>query len=190
MDKSSLKDSIKEVSVRLFSEKGFHATTIREIAKESECSLPMLYYYYKSKEELFYEVAYREYVSLTGRLFETLDTNGMIQDVCFDAIRQRKELSVYDKAAFKLSMKTWLGLNGNLEVSKALNDYVEEQMKKIKVFITGYYGNTEEGRTRCGIILRVIENMIEKIILFDEDIPEEVIKRELEVCMGFCDKKE
>lgn len=49
---------ILTVATRLFREKGFAATTLREIARETGMSLGALYYYFASKEEIilrFYE---------------------------------------------------------------------------------------------------------------------------------------
>jgi AcrR family transcriptional regulator len=46
---NGIKERILKESVRLFSEKGYHGASMRDIAAAAECSLPMLYYYYKSK---------------------------------------------------------------------------------------------------------------------------------------------
>ena len=60
-----IKERILKESVGLFSEKGYHGASMRDIAAAAGCSLPMLYYYYKNKDELFYAVAYSEFVLLT-----------------------------------------------------------------------------------------------------------------------------
>ena len=52
-------DSSKEilkVAYRLFIEKGYEATNIREICKEVGVTMPTLYYHFQSKENLFYNV--------------------------------------------------------------------------------------------------------------------------------------
>ena len=46
---TDLRERIKEVAVEQFNANGYHGTTIRNIAKEVNCSLPMIYYYYKNK---------------------------------------------------------------------------------------------------------------------------------------------
>ena len=45
----------------IFAEKGYHSTSIRDIARATEMSLSGLYYYFKSKDEL--AVSYQDYVS-------------------------------------------------------------------------------------------------------------------------------
>lgn len=47
-------DRIFKVSWRLFLERGYEATNIRDICKEVGVGLPTLYYHFESKEKLFY----------------------------------------------------------------------------------------------------------------------------------------
>jgi AcrR family transcriptional regulator len=53
------KDQIYEVAERLFSERGYHATTIREIARELQIEAGSLYSHIDSKQELLYEIVLR-----------------------------------------------------------------------------------------------------------------------------------
>lgn len=50
------KQRIMEESMKLFAEKGFHATSIQEIVKRSEISKGAFYLYFSSKEELTIEI--------------------------------------------------------------------------------------------------------------------------------------
>jgi AcrR family transcriptional regulator len=50
------KEKIIEVAVNLFGEKGFAATSIREIANQLNISVAALYYYFKSKEDLLFTI--------------------------------------------------------------------------------------------------------------------------------------
>ena len=45
MADTDLKLRIKEVAVDHFNRDGYHGTTIRNIARDVNCSLPMIYYY-------------------------------------------------------------------------------------------------------------------------------------------------
>ena len=46
----NLRNRIKTVAIEHFNKNGYHGTTIRNIAREVNCSLPMIYYYYNSKK--------------------------------------------------------------------------------------------------------------------------------------------
>lgn len=61
---------ILRTSARIFAEKGYHSTSMRDISRETRVSLAGLYYYCKSKEELLY----------------------LIQDNCFGHVLERLEL--------------------------------------------------------------------------------------------------
>jgi AcrR family transcriptional regulator len=58
---------ILRTSARIFAEKGYHSTSMRDIARATRVSLAGLYYYCKSKEELLF----------------------LIQDNCFGRVHQR-----------------------------------------------------------------------------------------------------
>ncbi|HJR06790.1 MAG TPA: TetR/AcrR family transcriptional regulator [Pyrinomonadaceae bacterium] len=58
---------ILRTSARIFAEKGYHSTSMRDIARETQVSLAGLYYYCKSKEELLF----------------------LIQDNCFGRVHER-----------------------------------------------------------------------------------------------------
>src|SRR5271155_5571963 len=49
-------DTLRDVARREFVARGYHAVSIRDIAKESGSSLSVLYHYYASKQELLYSV--------------------------------------------------------------------------------------------------------------------------------------
>jgi len=54
--KTSRKIQILETSLRLFAQKGFHNTSIDQIAREAGISKGLIYNYFNSKEELLQEV--------------------------------------------------------------------------------------------------------------------------------------
>jgi len=53
------KDQIYEVAERLFSERGYHATTMREIARELAIEGGSLYSHISGKHELLYAIVLR-----------------------------------------------------------------------------------------------------------------------------------
>ena len=62
--RDSAKDAIRNAAVELFAEKGFAATSTREICQRAGISKPVLYYHFGSKEQLYEELvldAFNEY---------------------------------------------------------------------------------------------------------------------------------
>jgi len=53
------KVKIESAALHLFTRKGFHGTTVREIAKKAGVSMGKLYIYYDTKEEIFIDLVQR-----------------------------------------------------------------------------------------------------------------------------------
>jgi AcrR family transcriptional regulator len=64
---------ILKTAARIFAEKGFHRTSVRDIARATEMSLAGLYYYFTTKEELLYLIQERCFVTLLDRWDEAAD---------------------------------------------------------------------------------------------------------------------
>lgn len=76
---------ILRTSARIFAEKGYHPTTMRDISRATNVSLAGLYYYCKSKEELLFLIQDncfgRVLARLEERLRETADPVGRFRVV-------------------------------------------------------------------------------------------------------------
>lgn len=53
---SSARESIRTAAIQLFSEKGFAATSTREICQRARVTKPVLYYHFGSKDRLYQEL--------------------------------------------------------------------------------------------------------------------------------------
>ena len=58
---------ILKSSAKIFAEKGFHSTSIRDIARATRMSLAGLYYYFSTKEELLFLIQEQCFVTLLQR---------------------------------------------------------------------------------------------------------------------------
>ena len=54
--KSARRDKIREAAIGLFAEKGYAATTTREICQRAGVTKPVLYYHFENKERLYCEL--------------------------------------------------------------------------------------------------------------------------------------
>ena len=74
---------ILRTSARIFAEKGYHSTTMRDISRETRVSLAGLYYYCKSKDELLFLIQDncfgRVHERLLERLRETTDADAKLR---------------------------------------------------------------------------------------------------------------
>ncbi len=61
-------NSILDAALRVFAEKGFYSARMEDIAEKAEFGKGTLYYYFKTKEELYLELLKREEEKLTREL--------------------------------------------------------------------------------------------------------------------------
>lgn len=74
MSEINVKNSIVESATKFFSKFGFYKTTMDEIAKHIHKAKGVLYYYFKSKEELFNEVLKQELNSVKAELTQIVSS--------------------------------------------------------------------------------------------------------------------
>lgn len=58
---------ILKTAAKIFAEKGFHRTSVRDISRATRMSLAGLYYYFSTKEELLYLIQERCFITLLQR---------------------------------------------------------------------------------------------------------------------------
>lgn len=75
-DRERKAQEIKETAIALFSKKGYAGTTIEDISKELGYAKASLYYYFKSKEEIFTAIVFDTLDRLVG------DMDGMTDPGC------------------------------------------------------------------------------------------------------------
>jgi AcrR family transcriptional regulator len=92
MPKKDVKRQIIESATNYFSKYGFHKTTMDEIAKNIHKAKGVLYYYFKSKEELFNEVLKQELDKLKAALLTIVQSNNNSLTILTDYILTRYKL--------------------------------------------------------------------------------------------------
>ncbi|MDZ7789483.1 MAG: TetR family transcriptional regulator [Xanthomonadales bacterium] len=70
----STRDRILDTAERLFSEQGFHLTTLRQITRAADANLAAVNYYFGSKQELIRAIFRRRLDALNAARLERLDT--------------------------------------------------------------------------------------------------------------------
>lgn len=79
----AVRDRLLNVALKLFAQKGFESTSVREIASAAEVTKPTIYYYFKSKEGL--------YLELLDHLCGTIENTVMLSLVSHGTARSRIE---------------------------------------------------------------------------------------------------
>ncbi|GFG75610.1 TetR/AcrR family transcriptional regulator [Mycobacterium botniense] len=137
-DKSLRRDQIMGAAKEVFARKGFHATTIADIAKEAGLAYGLIYWYFDSKDELFHALMAGEEEALRTHLAAALaaldEPAGSAEALFRTAVRATFEFFEADKATVKLLFRDAYALGDRFE--KHLGGIYERFIDDIESFIT------------------------------------------------------
>jgi AcrR family transcriptional regulator len=173
------KDRILNNAVRFFSIKGFHGTSMRDIANASECSLPTLYYHYNSKNELFEEIVVNQFLKITDKMNRCINFDVSPEELYFQVLKTRMELKGFDKEVYKMALKVWLGFEGEGRAREQILDWERKRSGANRRFIDKAVDNEHVREDVTEILINYMENMINRIILLDENIDDDKIRRQI-----------
>lgn len=132
-EKEGRRAEILAAAKKVFARKGYHATTVAEIAKTAKLSYGSIYWYFDSKDALFHELMESEGQALRRHVTEALATPSPgAPDAPFRAaVRATFEFFESDRALVKLLFRD----------SYALGDRFEKHLFGI---YEGFIGDIEE----------------------------------------------
>jgi TetR/AcrR family transcriptional regulator len=126
----SAKESIRKAAAELFADKGFAATSTREICQRAGITKPVLYYHFGSKEQLFRELILdacnesRKQLLLAAQRGKTVQEK-LIEVIAADFALTRRDPSL-SRLFFRIIFATEKGSPGF--------DYVEMGMEWVHLF--------------------------------------------------------
>ncbi|HHV63534.1 MAG TPA: TetR/AcrR family transcriptional regulator [Peptococcaceae bacterium] len=181
-----LKERIKEVAVEHFNSNGYHGTTIRNIAKDVNCSLPMIYYYYRNKKELFDEIIKKEFFNLIKRQASLLRMDNVI-DFYTKFVYDLNFLSSYDKQVYRLGIKVYLSFDGDEELKGLMDEWEKTILPRHYQILKPYLKNVENEIAVVRTLVHLLETMIENIVVKNRYMPEKEIREELAIVLRDCE---
>ena len=179
MADTGTKERILENAVQIFSEKGFFGTSMRDIATASGCSLPTLYYHYTSKNDLFEEIVVNQFLLVTEKMNKAVDFSAGPEDIYFQVLKTRKELSGFDKAVYKMTLKVWMGFEDKGEVWEKVAAWEKRRSEANQNLVARAVKNTSVQEDLTEILINYMENVITRIVLLDEDLDDAKLKRQI-----------
>jgi AcrR family transcriptional regulator len=138
-DKSQRRDEIMAAAKEVFARKGFHATTVADIAKRAGLAYGSVYWYFDSKDELFHALMAVEESALRNHVAAALAALGVpTENVGQEAplraaVQATLEFFEADKATVKLLLRDAYALGERFE--KHLGGIHERFIDDIETFI-------------------------------------------------------
>ena len=183
MADKDMRQRIKEVAVEYFNNSGYHGTTIRNIAKDVECSLPMIYYYYKSKKELFDEIIKKDYFDLLKRQAALLRRTDGIIDFYTKFVYDLNFLTDYDKRVYRLGIKVYLSFDGDEELMKIMDDWEKTILPRHHQILKPYLKNAGNDIAIVRTLVHLLETLIQSIVVKNRFLPEAEIREEISIVL-------
>jgi AcrR family transcriptional regulator len=185
MTDKDLRVRIKEVAVDQFNRNGYYGTTIRNIAKEVNCSLPMIYYYFNNKKDLFDEIIKKDYFDLLKRESARLKTDDIIQFYT-EFVYKMNHLSSYDKKVYRLGVKVYLSFDGDDELKEIMDQWEKTILPRHYQIVMPHLKGVENGIAVVRTLVHLLENLIESIVVKNRYLPKEEIREEISIVLREC----
>ncbi len=130
-DKASRRQDILAAAKHVFAEKGYHATTIADIARSAGLSYGSIYWYYESKETLFHELMSAEAAALREHIDTAVLATPRVSDPAAPfraAVRATIEFYDADRALVKLLFRDAFALGQSFEehLSQIQGSFVDD----------------------------------------------------------------
>jgi AcrR family transcriptional regulator len=138
-DKTQRRDQIMAAAKRVFARKGFHDTTIADIAKQAGLSYGSVYWYFESKDELFdalmavEEAALRSHIGAAVSGPDGAGPHRALRGLLRAAVRATLEFFEADKATVKLLLRDPSALGERFE--RHLGGIYERFVDDIETFV-------------------------------------------------------
>lgn len=178
-----LKSTIKRIAVEQFNRNGYHGTTIRTIAKEAECSLPMVYYYFSSKKDLFHEIIRTDYFHILDREAQKLKTTDIL-DFYTDFIVNVMNLDEHDRMVYRLGVKVYLSFDGDEDLLAVMEAWEASIVPRHYQLILPHLKDASNPKARVRTLMHLLENLIERVVVKNQTLVEQEIREELAIVLG------
>jgi len=189
MTGKDLRKRIKEVAVKQFNANGYHGTTIRNIAKDVDCSLPMIYYYYNNKKELFDEIIKKDYFNLIKKQASQLKDENII-DFYTHFIYSLNALNDYDKLVYRLGIKVYLSFDGDEELMNLMDEWEKGILPRHLEILKPYTKNMNNEKAIVRTLVHLLETLIVDIVVKNRYLSEDEIREEITIVLQDCITKE
>lgn len=95
-EREAKRAAVLHAAAQLFNEKGFHATSLDEVAERLHITKPTLYYYIKNKDDILFQCVSRGLAMMQDAIRVVALSGGSAHDKLVAAMRQYAEITTMD----------------------------------------------------------------------------------------------
>ena len=131
------KKFIMDVALNLFSEKGYHQTSMNEIAQKAEFSVGTLYNFFINKEELYRAMVNEKASDFYEILIKVLDSPGTPEEIIRKWVKTKIKLYTENRQFFSIFFVESMKINISLRA--ALTKEIRELHQDIRKRLTSVF---------------------------------------------------
>lgn len=147
-------------ALRLFSGRGFAATSLREVAEDAGVSKPMIYYYFRSKEELYGSIVQEILAEMASSIRNRVEPGAPPPERLIGFCRAYLDYFMQNEEVIALILREVFGLGDAMaRFSETLGEQVRRPLDEILEagMAVGQFHNDHVGR--CATAITGILNM-------------------------------
>lgn len=147
-------------ALRLFSSRGFAATSLREVAEDARVSKPMIYYYFRSKEELYGSIVQEILAEMASSIRSRVEPGASPPERLISFCRAYLDYFMQNEDVIALILREVFGLGDAMaRFSETLGEQVRRPLDEILEagMAVGVFHNDHVGR--CATAITGILNM-------------------------------
>jgi AcrR family transcriptional regulator len=158
---AEVRERIFASALRRFSQKGFAATSLREVSEDANTTKPMIYYYFGSKEGLYASIVRQILEEMADGIRSHLPAEAPLQEQAMAFCENYLDHFLQQEEIIALVLREVFGLGGvpMAEFSQALGERVRQPLDAIlaRGMETGAFKNDSVGA--CATAITGILNM-------------------------------
>ncbi len=113
-------------AIEVFAEKGYHETTVDEIADNLNVAKGTIYYHYKNKKQLYLALINEGFATLKGRVFEIVEGSGNAEEKLKRLIQVQVDFfQEYSNITFIFLREFYGNVINRHELTAILNEYLD-----------------------------------------------------------------
>lgn len=170
------------MAVEHFDRYGFADATIRNIAADVPCSLPMVYYYYRNKQELFDEIIRNDYFALLKRQAEGAWAEDALT-LYTRFVYQLCDLSEHDRSVYRLGIKVYLRFDGDETLRALMEAWEMSILPRYMALLRRFYVLPEEMEPVVRTLIHLLENLVEGIVVKNRKPSEAEVREEIAIVL-------
>lgn len=169
---NNIKQRIYDCALELFSQQGYDGTSIRQIAEKANTTIPMIYYYYKSKGQLLQDI-------LNGGIKQLQDS---VKTDSSSPPQQQLETAIYrflaycseNRAMTALIFQMWFGAGTCCRnIPSIIRFYTEIVEQFDRILVAGMEAGCFRAHDHLELsqnIIGVLTNYIARMLIGNENI--------------------